>query len=283
MCTLTFRVQERPGRSASGRLHSAPKDRGVDDAGLLTASTRPEFDDGVLSSAGYQVWFNRDERLTRGPEVPPSIETSQGVRYAAPSDSDAGGTWIAVNEFGLTLALLNGYADSRGPEPKSPTSRGQLVRSLAHLESVAGLWATSSPRSLGRYRPFVLVAIDAAGASRVLRWDGLSAVMSPDASWEVPFISSSFAQDEVRTQRGAIYDALVDDPRRPTTSELRAFQRFVDPASGPSPYTPSMQRDDAATRSFVEITVTGDEVQLKYAGGAPHKTALGPPLILTRR
>ncbi|MBI4909752.1 MAG: hypothetical protein HY820_39405, partial [Acidobacteria bacterium] len=57
---------------------------------------------------GYQVLCNRDEKKTRRKALPPVVNTRQGVRYIAPADGDHGGTWIAVNDRGLTLCLLNG-------------------------------------------------------------------------------------------------------------------------------------------------------------------------------
>ena len=71
----------------------------------------------VHSQAGYELFFNRDERTGRGPESPACEAETNGVRWLAPRDSDAGGTWLAVNEHGLTLGLLNGYADSLGTTP----------------------------------------------------------------------------------------------------------------------------------------------------------------------
>ncbi|MEO0660928.1 MAG: NRDE family protein [Planctomycetota bacterium] len=274
MCTLT--LLHGPGQATEGaREGGAPAPSEV---GRSISAC-----DGEDHEVGYRVWFNRDERLTRGAEVPPAESVEAGVRYLAPTDSDADGTWIAVNEYGVTLALLNGYADAAAPDPVDPISRGQLVRSLSRLGSVDGLWPTSSPRALARYRPFVLVALDGAGASRVLRWNGRTAVVSTDAAREVPFISSSFAQDEVRVQRGAIYRDVVADPEAPTAAELGAYHRYVDPVSGPSAFTPSMRRDDASTRSHVEIAVTRDEVSMRYAAGAPHEAPLGPALVLPRR
>ena len=251
MCTLTFRRVE-PGE---------PGDRGP----------------------GYSLWFNRDERLTRGAEAPPTeARTPGGRRYLAPTDTDAGGTWIAANEAGLTVAVLNGYIESRGPAPDAWVSRGRLVRDVAEFTRAGDLNGISAARDLACYRPFVLVCVDALGASRVLRWDGLDAVLSPDARPEVPFISSSYAQDAVQTERGALYAGQVADAAAPTEAELVRFHAYVDPESGPTAFTPSMRREDAGTRSQVRVDVTAEDVSMRYAPGPPHETDLGAPLVLPR-
>ena len=58
----------------------------------------------------FELFFNRDESRRRGPAHPPQIMEPVGEsKLLAPIDSDAGGTWLAANEHGLVLALLNLY------------------------------------------------------------------------------------------------------------------------------------------------------------------------------
>lgn len=61
-------------------------------------------------SDGYDLFFNRDEAKSRGKARPPKVFKRQGVRYIARIDSDAGSTWLAVNEYDLSIALANSYA-----------------------------------------------------------------------------------------------------------------------------------------------------------------------------
>ncbi|PWT90672.1 MAG: hypothetical protein C5B56_05030, partial [Proteobacteria bacterium] len=57
---------------------------------------------------GYHLLCNRDEKRTRGVASGPRLQRCGGVNYLAPMDPDFGGTWIATNEFGISLCLLNG-------------------------------------------------------------------------------------------------------------------------------------------------------------------------------
>ena len=78
---------------------------------------------------GYALWFNRDELHTRAPELAPrELRTADGIAWLAPTDPDSGGTWLAVNQFGVTAALLNDYDTGwTPPSGRARESRGRLV------------------------------------------------------------------------------------------------------------------------------------------------------------
>lgn len=226
---------------------------------------------------GYRVLFNRDERRTRGPERPPALElTPDGTRYLAPTDSDAGGTWILVNEFGVTVALLNGYRDPAGPRRDAYRSRGELVRSLADLRTARESWARLGPRDLAPFRPAVVAVFAPGEAALLFRWDGCTVGTVPDAVSELPVSSSSHAQDEVQRHRRALFRELVGP--RPGDAEVQALERFqwwTDPDRGATALTPLMARSDASTRSAVVIDVGRGGARMDYEphpeGGAARR------------
>jgi hypothetical protein len=118
---------------------------------------------------GYSLFFNRDESPLRGPEVPAAVHRWDDVTLVAPLDSDQGGTWIAANEFGVTVAVLNRY----GPEmvrTTAPRSRGQLVRSLATTPSPDLVRHRLAASALTDYQPFTLATT--APDSPVYLWRG---------------------------------------------------------------------------------------------------------------
>ncbi len=259
MCTLTFTG---PGLVLAGANQGAPLDAERD---------------------RYQVWFNRDELRRRGAEIPPAeARTPSGVRYLAPTDSDAGGTWIAVNEFGITVALLNGYVVSKGPDRSKYTSRGALVRSLADLQGISDIWARLTPASLAEFRPAVLCLLCPGERPMVARWDGRDLEFDVRGDRQLPLTSSSYEQDEVQRYRRELYRKTVSKAAGggPALAEdLMAFHAFVGP-DGPTPMTPSMAREDAATRSHCAIDVRPGVIQLTYVPGPPHITAPGPTVSL---
>ncbi len=242
---------------------------------------------GVATRDGYRLWFNRDEMRSRGPEVPPRVEQARGgLNYIAPSDSDAGGTWIAVNELGITVCLLNGSRAPRAPDREEWTSRGHLVRELAGARNHAEVWRRMAPSQLSPFRPLVLAVIAPGRPALIVRWDGKDAVLDPRGELQLPIISSSDQQSEVDRSRRQRFremvrtDARSGEPVDP--AELEAYQSWT-PLGGPDAFSPSMSRPDAGTRSQCMVAVGPDEVQLRYTAGPPHCTPPGPTVCLPRQ
>ncbi len=236
---------------------------------------------------GYRLWFNRDELRSRGPEVPPQVEeTASGLRYIAPADSDAGGTWIATNELGITVALLNGYRSSRGERRDEWTSRGHLVRELAGIRSLTEAWRRLTPERLRPFRPLVLAVLTPARPALIARWDGQDVTLDPRGQRQLPVTSSSYEQSEVRVRRRALFAEMVrTDPgtgEPVDASELEAFQRWI-PEGGADAFSPSMSRADSATRSQCQVEVTPSVVTFGYTPGPPHEADPIAPLQLPRR
>ncbi|GEM_PF-3678611 len=82
-----------------------------------------------LPGFSWVMATNRDEDPQRA-ATPPGLHLSHGVKFLAPRDKKAGGTWIGVNEVGLGCALTNIGMGSGG---KTFFSRGLLVfEALGH-------------------------------------------------------------------------------------------------------------------------------------------------------
>ncbi len=234
-------------------------------------------------SHGYQVFFNRDERKTRRPGMRPSIHETGPTRFVAPIDGDFGGTWIAANEHGLTLCLLNGFADETVTAPSVDaeyTSRGLLPATLARCETLDQVGIGLQDSNLPRFRPFILVAFDPFGAGSVAHWSGSDlerlAGLPPQ-----PLVSSSFYTEEVRKNRTSVFRRLAAEADGTSEGHLK-FHESHDPAAGP--YSACMHRPDADTVSFSWIGVDPHEVRFRYA---PHSPCQGRPsnagVVLRRR
>src|SRR5262249_44773985 len=90
------------GRAPPARLRLRPgHDRPPGGAAMCTLTVLP------LEGDRTRLAFNRDELRTR-PEALPPQWTHHGSRSAVhPIDPVSNGTWIAANDAGLALALLN--------------------------------------------------------------------------------------------------------------------------------------------------------------------------------
>jgi len=238
----------------------------------------------TATASGYELLFNRDERLGRAPEQAPGEARSRGTGFLAPRDGEAGGTWISVNELGLTCCLLNGYFASRGGPSDTPRSRGLLVLDLAPLAGLELLARHLGELDLAPYEPFVLCGFEAPAPGRIearsFAWDGLELVASALGPDDLPVCSSGHDPVLAREQRRAEWLRMAD--AGPMTPErMAAFHRSHLDAPGPA--SPCMHREDASTRSLVHVAVEAQRVSMRHAPGAPCTTPLGPPAVLARR
>jgi hypothetical protein len=239
---------------------------------------------------GYTLFFNRDERLTRALSLPPEVREADGVRFIAPLDGDFGGTWILVNEFGLTLALLNRYgADSTGPRPgidplaaaamPPRVSRGRLVLSLAPAAGLGGIRARVGSLDLSPFQPFTLAAVEPAKPALVVAWNGTELALGQHGDPGMILTSSAFQESEVAATRGACFAAAGRAGL--TEDRLAALHQSHLPERGPRSIC--MHRDDAETQSLSRVSVDEARVMFAYAAEAPCRAALPPPLQLERR
>lgn len=99
---------------------------------------------------------NRDEYLAR-PAEGPAIHTWNGRQVLAPTDLQAGGTWLGVSEVGLFAALTNRPC----PEPdRSRRSRGLLVTEALGADTAAEAAGRLSALPRSAYNPFNLFVAD---------------------------------------------------------------------------------------------------------------------------
>lgn len=119
---------------------------------------------GLWRDVPLVVAANRDELLRR-PASSPSWVVQGGVRFFAPRDLQAGGTWIGVNAHGLFVGITNRFTGHGSP--KAPRSRGLLVLDALSEDSATHAVRRIASESPARHEPFHLVMADAAGAHLV--------------------------------------------------------------------------------------------------------------------
>jgi hypothetical protein len=224
---------------------------------------------------GYQLFCNRDERFSRATASEPLVRECRGVRSIAPRDGEAGGTWIAANEFGLSLCLLNTW----GQAPPSAQSRGLVIPGLIHGRSVEEV-SDRIGRSALPYAPFQLLALQPGRPALVMRWDGRSLQSAAHAEPCMLLSSSSFdpaGAERIRRRRLA---GLIERIGSPKAGAFLALHRSHTPE--PGPYSPCMHRGDRGTVSFSWLTVTRAEANLYYAPGPPCRSLAGSSCSLTR-
>lgn len=228
--------------------------------------------------SGYRLFFNRDELRTRGEARAPQLFERDGVRALAPVDGDGGGSWIGVNQHGLSLGLLNGYQDELPRDAGRLESRGGVVTRLLFEATHADLEEGLAELPFERLRGFRLLVLDAAGEARLHRWDGreLSLGLLP----ELPLTSSSRDPEGAGRARRQHLEALRQRHGELSERVLVDFHTSHEPERGAR--STCMHRDDASTVSASWIAVEEERVLFRYAPGAPCEVAWMEPRRLAR-
>ena len=212
----------------------------------------------LLNDIGYELFFNRDEQRSRLPAIPPKFNQARSAIY--PVDPQGEGTWLAVNQHGLTLALLNYY---QAPFNNNPdiVSRGQLILSLLDIEAEVDTIKQLKAMDLQIYQPFQLCIFPddlSLNNNKVLclNWTG-SELIPIDI--DLPITSSSIDLDEVYKKRKSRFNHLIDE-NSPSSNQLKNFH-FSTEILGK--HSVNMQRPDAQTVSISHIVVDHD-ISFKY-------------------
>ncbi|KJY75639.1 NRDE family protein [Vibrio nigripulchritudo] len=219
----------------------------------------------LLTDNGYQVFFNRDEQKSRAQAVPPTPFCQQGVEYLMPVDPDGGGSWIATNEHGQSICLLNYY---QGMMPKGElTSRGQLVKSLASFTNYAQVDEYLQSIELSQFAPFSMLIFEPDltkhnSTVKGVCWTGQSLVyIRPNP----PLISSSVDYQMAFELRSECYQSFT--AIEANVDQLLAFHSSHIPSKGH--LSTCMHRKDAHTVSFTHILVNESEKGMSYYPGSP--------------
>jgi uncharacterized protein with NRDE domain len=191
---------------------------------------------------------NRDELQTRFC-LPPARHWAEREHVVAGFDELAGGTWLALNDYGVCAAILN-RPQTLGPA-EDKRSRGELpLEAVDHAEAqeAAKALATLIPFS---YRSFNLIIADAVNAYWLRSTGEKNSHISVT---EIPFgISIITAQDlndpaspRIKKNRPRFQNAPVPDPE---TDDWFAWKALMANKS---------DKEDAEDRSGMNITRMGE-------------------------
>jgi len=222
----------------------------------------------VTQNDGYLLAMNRDEKIARGAGTNPEVHEFKGTRALYPGDG-TGGTWIAANEHGNTLALLNWCVPTSSlAASRQPQSRGQLIPAIADSRSMADLLAALSVLDLERMLPFRLIGIFALEQA-VLEWRWNSTNLSYEVHpWETRhWFSSSLSDEEALRLRGATCRASWNEPGTGSSAWLRKLHGSH--TDGPGAFSICVHRDDVRTLSYTEICCTSSKIEVDHFIGSP--------------
>jgi hypothetical protein len=211
--------------------------------------------------------MNRDEKLGRSKALPMTAHALAGGRNALFPSEPKGGTWIGVNDAGVTFGLINWYA-VEARVMGQPISRGEIVRAALPMAAPWKIRETPPAIDLEQVNPFRLIGIFP-GPKRVFEWRwNRFAFERFEHPWKSNiWISSGFDEIGAQRTRGKAFRSALKEASAGSIGWLRSLHASHLPDRGP--YSTCMHRSDAATVSYSEIVVNPRSAQMCYLDGTP--------------
>lgn len=225
---------------------------------------------------GRLVYFNRDEQLSRPLSEPPKLNNQRDTYYISPLDPKGKGTWFAVNEHGITLALLNNYDNAIGlggeeiyckkpdssAQPQAPKSRGLIIPELIFVKNIDQIGGKLSAMSLTSFDGFILCGLQAENQLCWV-WDGKHLKEKPldDNSF---LVSSSYDTDAAHRVRVNVWESIEKESIS-DEEKLTLFHTSHLPERGP--LSPCVHREKVETVSMIKAHVKKEKIQVYYKQG----------------
>jgi hypothetical protein len=225
---------------------------------------------------GYCLFFNRDESLERPVGLPPEVNSLGDSRFVCPGDPVGGGTWLLVNEHGMSLGLLNYYEAQMDYEPIEPKSRGLLPIAFANCQTLADIESSILEADFAPYPPFHLLAVSADAAARLITWDGKTKSIHHPNLEDLPISTSSFETEEVINLRKELFKQQVL-PQMEQDEVLEEFHSHKKPA--PDTHAVLMTRSNAKTVSITQVNVEKKQATMSYRNRPDDSDYLESPIV----
>lgn len=219
----------------------------------------------VPTENGYCAAMNRDEHLERETALPPRLLRGGNLMAIYPQEA-SGGTWIASNECGITLALLNWNLPLRGMDRRR--SRGCLIPQLIVNRDSVDLEEALNSLRLDGLPPFRLVGIIPREQElREWQWN-TTCLEQTSFSWHARHWFSSGLSDQLAGQyRGEACQRAWEDTGAGSLPWLRRLHQSHFSRQGP--FSICVHRPEAGTVSYSEIIHDHTRLTFRYSAGHP--------------
>jgi Transport and Golgi organisation 2 len=228
----------------------------------------------------YLMAMNRDEKIARGAGAPAEMHEFDSTKAIYPNDGD-GGTWIAANEYGIGLALLN-WNDVTPPGAAfKKRSRGRVIPALIDSRSLSDLQAVFDVSNFKGMMPFRLVGLFPWEQEIwEWRWDSTQLGFQVHEWKSRHWFSSSLSDDRAESLRGL---ACRDAQHESDVGSVPWLRRLHASHGGrPGPFSLCVHREDVKALSYSEIVVTPGHVQMGHFRGSPCTMAQIDPVEMER-
>jgi hypothetical protein len=209
-----------------------------------------------------------------------------------PVDPTSGGTWVAVNDAGLALTLLNVNSKNGTATVAVPLSRGRIIPVLLHADTPLSAAFSALDLDPAQYAPFRLVLVNRCEGVEV-HSDGMRIRLVWRIGLTHPqfFTSSGLGDQAVEGPRRQLFGEYFDPSPLPLSAsgargrgkgdwlaQQDAFHRHRWPDR---PHlSVCMDREDARTVNHTVASIGLDRVTLTYHPDAPDRPAEAVTLTL---
>jgi len=222
----------------------------------------------VPRPTGFLLAMNRDESRVRPVGLPPRIVQTGNRRMLGPQEK-SGGSWLRVNDAGMACALLNWYGVPQHAV-SDPISRGDVLNQIAQTDDTIAASTRLKVMELNRVRPFRLIAFDRLAQALVeFRWDQKK-FQKKRHPWRLTqWASSGYDEPAAQQARSVELTHKLKLATAGTTGWLRGLHRSHLPERGA--FSACVHREDAATVSYTELSVTRNRAAMRHFNDSPCK------------
>ncbi len=233
----------------------------------------------LTPGATIRLACNRDEARLRPAALPPRVRRF-GERCAIlPIDPLSRGTWIAVNDAGLAMTVLN-VTEPGDVKPGSTRllSRGTIIPALLHCATLESALQLAEALLPAHYAPFRLVVADRQEVAE-LHSSGRHMQLRQRAHLCDPvlFTSSGLGDHVVEGPRRKLFEASFGRPDD-WHQQQDAFHRHRW-AEQPQ-WSVCMRRADAQTVSHTVVTIGQGSTAMTYYSAAPDQAVAPISVVL---
>ncbi len=225
-----------------------------------------------ITDSYYFLSMNRDEARTRTSALPPHTSYSGKTLYIRPLDGEKGGTWIGVNQQGLSMCVMNWYG-AQQPDGDSNyfISRGWIIPNLMDSVDLNDCDKQLHQLVNQKIRPFRLLAVQPDPIQvKEWYWDmnqlQTKALPAKQSIWT----SSGWEPEHVHRVRKRVFENFWKAQDEVTFDKIKALHATQLPE--PGPLAISMSHPKAMSVSNTIIEVAGEKAAMHYLDGFPAKS-----------
>ena len=224
---------------------------------------------------GVRIGCNRDESPKRKKALPPSIQIIENTSVLMPIDPQSGGTWLAANEHGIFLTLLNRNLILSDGENRfvGNKSRGHIIPMFVGMDSAEDIAKKISDHSWNEYSFFRLIVLDQKNVYEIIHENiDQNPILRkhPRDTWPMIFSSSGLGDPIVEEPRRKLFDEwfsnidLTDDQLAEKHDKFHCHS-WEDKKH----VSVCMQRDRAESISMTMTTIVSGQIHMSYRQGLP--------------